>query len=47
MISKDPLEFEDRKKYTERLESIQKKTGLKDCNNHMEKSTNKMLVIMF
>ena len=31
MISKDPLEFEDRKKYTERLESIQKKTGLKDA----------------
>ena len=25
MISKDPLEFEDRKKYSERLESIQKK----------------------
>jgi len=31
MISKDPLEFEDRKKYKERLESIQKKTGLKDA----------------
>ena len=31
MTSKDPLEFEDRKKYTERLESIQKKTGLKDA----------------
>lgn len=31
MSSKDPLDFEDRKKYTERLESIQKKTGLKDA----------------
>ena len=31
MTSKDPLEFEDRKKYTERLESTQKKTGLKDA----------------
>ena len=31
MISEDPLEFEDRKKYKERLESIQKKTGLKDA----------------
>ena len=30
MSSKDPLGFEDRKKYTERLELIQKKTGLKD-----------------
>ena len=31
MISKDPLEFEDRKKYTERLVSVQKKTGLQDA----------------
>ena len=31
MSSKDPLKFEDRKKYTERLELIQKKTGLKDA----------------
>ena len=30
MKSKDPLEFEDRKKYTERLESIQKKPDFKD-----------------
>ena len=38
MISKDPLEFEDRKKYSERLESIQKKTGLNDAvTTHMEK----------
>jgi acetyl-CoA carboxylase carboxyl transferase subunit beta len=31
MTSKDPLQFEDRKKYTERLIDIQKKTGLKDA----------------
>jgi len=31
MTSKDPLEFEDRKKYTDRLVEIQKKTGLKDA----------------
>lgn len=31
MSSKDPLEFEDRKKYTDRLKSIQEKTGLKDA----------------
>ena len=31
MKSKDPLEFEDRKKYTERLASVQKKTGLQDA----------------
>lgn len=31
MSSKDPLEFEDRKTYTERLKSIQEKTGLKDA----------------
>ena len=31
MTSKDPLEFEDQKKYTERLKEIQKKTGLKDA----------------
>ena len=31
MTSKDPLEFADRKKYTERLKDIQKKTGLKDA----------------
>lgn len=31
MTSKDPLEFEDRKKYTERLKDIQKETGLKDA----------------
>ena len=31
MTSKDPLEFKDRKKYTDRLVEIQKKTGLKDA----------------
>ncbi|MAO71258.1 MAG: acetyl-CoA carboxylase carboxyl transferase subunit beta [Flavobacteriales bacterium] len=31
MRSKDPLKFEDRKKYTERLKSIEKKTGLTDA----------------
>ena len=31
MKSKDPLDFEDRKKYTDRLESVQKKTGLTDA----------------
>jgi len=31
MTSKDPLEFEDGKKYTDRLVEIQKKTGLKDA----------------
>lgn len=29
--SADPLNFEDRKKYTERLEAVEKKTGLKDA----------------
>jgi len=31
MTSKDPLEFEDRKKYTDRLKDVQEKTGLKDA----------------
>ena len=31
ITSKDPLKFEDRKKYTERLKEIQEKTGLKDA----------------
>jgi acetyl-CoA carboxylase carboxyl transferase subunit beta len=31
MTSNDPLKFEDRKKYTERLKEIQEKTGLKDA----------------
>ncbi len=31
LTSKDPLNFEDKKKYTDRLEAAQKKTGLKDA----------------
>lgn len=31
LTSKDPLNFEDTKKYTERLSSAQEKTGLKDA----------------
>jgi acetyl-CoA carboxylase carboxyl transferase subunit beta len=31
MVSKDPLNFEDTKKYTDRVEAAQKKTGLKDA----------------
>jgi len=31
MTSKDPLKFEDKKKYTDRVIKMQKKTGLKDA----------------
>ncbi|OUS21585.1 acetyl-CoA carboxylase subunit beta [Nonlabens dokdonensis] len=31
MVSKDPLKFEDTKKYTDRVDAAQKKTGLKDA----------------
>ncbi|CAL65368.1 acetyl-CoA carboxylase, carboxyltransferase subunit beta [Christiangramia forsetii] len=31
MTSKDPLDFEDTKKYTDRLKAAQEKTGLKDA----------------
>lgn len=31
LTSKDPLNFEDRKKYTDRVKSAQEKTGLKDA----------------
>lgn len=31
LTSKDPLQFEDKKKYTDRLEDAKKKTGLKDA----------------
>lgn len=31
MVSKDPLKFEDRKKYTDRLKQAQEKTELKDA----------------
>ncbi len=31
LVSKDPLKFEDKKKYTDRLKTAQDKTGLKDA----------------
>ncbi|WP_213521353.1 acetyl-CoA carboxylase, carboxyltransferase subunit beta [Nonlabens sp.] len=31
IVSKDPLHFEDTKKYSDRIEAAQKKTGLKDA----------------
>ncbi|WP_196890200.1 acetyl-CoA carboxylase, carboxyltransferase subunit beta [Aureivirga sp. CE67] len=31
MVSKDPLQFEDKKKYTDRLKAAQSKTNLKDA----------------
>lgn len=31
LVSKDPLKFEDNKKYTDRLKDAQEKTGLKDA----------------
>ena len=31
LVSKDPLKFEDSKKYTDRLKAAQEKTGLKDA----------------
>jgi len=31
MVSKDPLKFKDREKYTDRMKLVQKKTGLKDA----------------
>ncbi len=44
--SKDPLKFEDRKKYTDRLKSAQKKTGLKDAiRTAVGKSKGEKLVI--
>jgi len=46
MSSKDPLGFEDRKKYTERLELIQKKTGLKDAVTTAYGKINKFDVVI-
>lgn len=44
--SKDPLKFEDSKKYTDRLKDAQKKTGLKDAvRTGVGKSMGKDLVI--
>ncbi|NJY61671.1 acetyl-CoA carboxylase carboxyltransferase subunit beta [Salinimicrobium sp. CDJ15-81-2] len=46
LTSRDPLEFEDTKKYTDRLEDAQKKTGLKDAvRTAVGKSKGKDLVI--
>ena len=46
MTSRDPLEFEDSKKYSERLKSAQEKTGLKDAvRTAVGKSMGKELVI--
>ena len=46
LSSRDPLEFEDTKKYTDRLEDAQKKTGLKDAvRTAVGKSKGKELVV--
>jgi acetyl-CoA carboxylase carboxyl transferase subunit beta len=46
LSSKDPLNFEDTKKYTDRLEAAQEKTGLKDAvRTAVGKSKGKELVI--
>lgn len=46
LTSKDPLSFEDTKKYTERLKDAQKKTGLRDAiRTAVGKSNGKDMVI--
>lgn len=46
LSSKDPLDFEDTKKYTDRLKAAQEKTGLKDAvRTAVGKSKGKELVI--
>lgn len=46
LTSKDPLKFEDTKKYVERLKAAQKKTGLKDAvRTGFGKSLGKELVV--
>ncbi len=46
LSSKDPLKFEDTKKYVDRLKSAQKKTGLKDAvRTAIGKSMGKDLVV--
>ena len=46
LMAKDPLKFEDTKKYSERLKAAQKKTGLKDAvRTGFGKSYGKNLVI--
>ncbi|MBE50144.1 MAG: acetyl-CoA carboxylase carboxyl transferase subunit beta [Flavobacteriales bacterium] len=46
MTSKDPLSFEDTKKYTERLKTVQKKTGLKDAVTTAYGNINKLPVVI-
>lgn len=46
MTSKDPLKFEDTKKYTDRLKDAQKKTGLNDAiRTAVGKSSGRNLVV--
>ncbi len=46
MVSKDPLKFEDTKKYTDRLKTTQEKTKLKDAvRTAVGKSNGRDLVI--
>ncbi|HBY68971.1 MAG TPA: acetyl-CoA carboxylase carboxyl transferase subunit beta, partial [Flavobacteriaceae bacterium] len=46
LTSKDPLKFEDKKKYPDRLKDAQKKTGLKDAaRTAVGKSMGKDLVV--
>ena len=46
LTSKDPLKFEDTKKYTDRVKAAQKKTGLKDAvRTAVGKSNGKDIVI--
>ena len=46
LTSKDPLKFEDTKKYTDRIKAAQKKTGLKDAvRTAVGKSNGKDIVI--
>ncbi|MGI9550857.1 MAG: acetyl-CoA carboxylase carboxyltransferase subunit beta, partial [Aurantibacter sp.] len=46
LTSKDPLKFEDTKKYSDRLKAAQKKTGLKDAlRTGVGKSMGKNLVV--
>lgn len=46
LVSKDPLKFEDKKKYTDRLKDAQKKTNLKDAvRTAVGKSKGKDLVV--
>ncbi|UAB81456.1 acetyl-CoA carboxylase carboxyltransferase subunit beta [Marixanthomonas sp. SCSIO 43207] len=46
LVAKDPLKFEDKKKYPDRLKDAQKKTGLKDAvRTAVGKSMGKEIVI--